>query len=158
MLHEWAVKHGVSLQALQELQLFMGTLGLNEIRAEEISLSESAVQTNRRLKASREGGVLWRNQSGALYNDDRRLVRYGLCNDSTKINKVLKSSDLIGINPILIGPEHIGQTIGQFDAEECKHGGWRYSGTDEEKAQLNFINVVIGLGGRARFVNNSNMC
>ncbi len=114
-------------------------------------MRESIVQARIRLEASRLGMRLWRNNVGCLRNSDGAYVRYGLANDSSQLNAVFKSSDLIGIRPITITEEHIGKVIGQFVAREIKPEGWKYKGTDREKAQQAFIDVVTELGGDAKF-------
>lgn len=115
--------------------------------------SEAAVQTRVRLEASRKGIRLWRNNVGATKTDTGSFIRYGLANETTAMNKLLKSSDLIGIRPVVITPGHVGHTIGQFMACEVKHAGWKYTGGGREKAQMNYLELVTGLGGDARFVN-----
>jgi hypothetical protein len=121
------------------------------VRAAE-GLSEAAVQTNLRLEASRKGIRLWRNNVGVAHDPEAgTYVRYGLGNESTQMNRIIKSGDLIGIRPIKITPEYLGITIGQFVSREAKHGAWRYAGTEREVAQLNWIKLVTSLGGDACF-------
>ena len=74
-------------------------------------------------------------------------------NESAQMNKTIKSSDLIGIRPVLVGPQHLGTTIGQFVAREVKAGSWKWGGTDREVAQMRFIDMVNSLGGDAAMVN-----
>jgi hypothetical protein len=76
-----------------------------------------------------------------------------LANDSEKLNKVIKSGDLIGIRPIKITQNLVGYTIGQFVSREVKAANWRYSGDQRESAQLKWAELVIGLGGDAAFCN-----
>jgi hypothetical protein len=153
ILHQWAIKHGIPLAAVHELQQLMGVRDTDAAPPPMGAVSEAAIQAKCRLDASREGGRLWRNNVGALLDQRNRLIRYGLCNDSAQLNSVLKSADLIGIRPVLITPEHVGTTIGQFDSVECKASNWRYSDTREEQAQLAWAQLITSLGGRARFVN-----
>lgn len=115
---------------------------------------ESSLQNKIRLEASRRGVLLFRNNVGAAMTEDGRHIRFGLANDSSKINKVIKSSDLIGIKPVVITQEMVGQTIGQFVALEVKRPDWRYMGTAREKAQLKFLDTVTRYGGEAKFINS----
>ena len=101
---------------------------------------EVAVQQAIRLEAARRGIVLWRNNTGVLLDARGVPLRFGLANDSAKVNANFKSSDLIGIC-----------VDGKFLAIECKAPTWNYRGTARELAQLNFINLVISTGGRAGF-------
>ena len=114
-------------------------------------MSEAAAQSQIRLAAAQQGITLWRNQSGACYDDTGRLIRYGLANDSAQLNRRLKSSDLIGITPMLIEPRHLGHRVGVFTAVEVKHPGWKRPGNDRERAQAEFIRIVREKGGLAGF-------
>lgn len=118
--------------------------------------SEAAVQTHTRL-AHAQIGPMWRNNSGACYDDRGRLVRYGLGNDSAQINREIKSSDLIGITPVLITPNMYGQILGVFTAYECKPSYWGFREKDERAvAQAKFHRIVRDAGGFAGFVNDPN--
>ena len=87
---------------------------------------------------------------------DGRHIRFGLANGSKKQSENFKSSDLIGIYPIVIGPEHLGKTLGVFVAVEVKTPDWNPAKKLDrhETAQFNFINWVVSRGGIAGFVNN----
>lgn len=149
-IHTWALRHNVSLQAVHELLQDFGVAQPDfTVRSE---LSEAAIQTNIRLEASRVGVRLWRNNVGAVHDPENgTFVRYGLANESTQMNRVIKSGDLIGIRPVTITQQHVGIVIGQFVSREAKHGKWRYAGTDREVAQLNWIKLIVSLGGDAAF-------
>ena len=113
--------------------------------------SESAVQTEIRLAAAPLGDRLWRNNNGACESKDGRQIRYGLANDSMQINKVFKSSDLIGITQRVIVPGDVGQVFGIFTACEVKREGWHFTNTPREAAQLAYHNAVRQCGGFAGF-------
>lgn len=118
--------------------------------------SEKRVQALEQLKAARSGTRwLLRNNSGAFEDDTGRQVRFGLGNISKKFNEVMKSSDLVGIETIVITAEMIGQKIGRFYAREAKPEDWCYKGTDREIAQKKFIDKVNDMGGNAAFTNGT---
>lgn len=154
-LHAWQMRWNIPQQAMVELGFILYT------PAPPASLncdgySEDFVASNLLLEASRTGARLWRNNVGALLDDRGIPVRYGLCNESKKINKEIKSSDYVGITPILVQPWHVGVTLGVFTAMETKKVGWSYSKNDDrEKAQNKYLNLVCSLGGIASFINGT---
>ncbi len=149
-LTQWAHRHGVTPQAMSELHQLFG-ISTDPTRCTAKAGSEAAVQTVIRLEASRLGIRVWRNNVGACKDETGRVIRYGLCNDSAQMNKAIKSSDLVGIRPVIITQDHVGHTIGQFVAREVKRPGWRYTGTDREVAQLAFGQLVSSMGGDFKF-------
>lgn len=148
-LHNWSIRHSVSLQALDELRILLTSTVPSPVASQ--GASESDVQARVRLAASQAGDVLWRNNSGVLKDERGVPVRFGLCNESKAVNDKCKSSDLIGIRRVEVTPAHVGHTIGQFYAREVKRAGWRYTGTPREVAQLRFIEAVVAMGGDAGF-------
>lgn len=152
-LNQWAIRHGVPFAALNDLRAMMGATPTDPPATP--GESEAAIQKRVQLAATRVGWRLWRNNVGALKDERGVPVRYGLANDSAALNKIIKSSDLVGIKPVVITPDMVGHTIGQFVAREVKTAGWSYSGSAHERAQLKFIELVVGLGGDARFINRA---
>ncbi len=104
-----------------------------------------------KLEASRKNIRLWRNNVGATHTDTGSFIRFGLANESKAVNSVLKSSDLIGIKPVIITLDMVDTIIGQFICREIKHDGWKFIGTEREQAQLNWIKLIRSLGGNAAF-------
>ena len=149
IINTWVERWGIPPEAHTDLLVALGATAPDP--AVQVGESEAAVQTRVRIAASQGGGRLWRNNVGACQTSEGTFVRYGLANESTAINKKCKSSDLIGVQPVMITEAHVGQIIGQFVAREVKRGGWKYTGSAREKAQLNFLSLVAGLGGDARF-------
>lgn len=151
-VYQWAIRHSVSLAALQELAGLFGMHGGHFLpSAVKKGTSEAATQAAIRLEAARKGVHLFRNNVGVLMDATGRPVRYGLANESKQVNDVCKSADLIGWRPVLIGPQHVGQVIGQFVSRECKRSGWHYTGSDREPAQLAWAQLVTSGGGDAAF-------
>jgi len=150
ILSAWATRWGVSPEALADLQAQL--VALTPTPPEQLGESEAAVQTRVRLEASSKGLLLWRNNVGVLFDERGVPVRFGLCNESKQMNERVKSSDLVGVRPLLIEPWHVGHTVGQFVAREVKHASWRW-GEDpkREGAQLKFLELVAALGGDAAF-------
>ncbi len=148
----WVKRWHISPDAIAELKHLIGIF--EPVVVTSITTtgeSEEAVKTRVRLEASRKGCRLWKNNVGVVHTAENRIIRFGLANESAPQNKRVKSSDLIGIKPVVILPEYVGQTIGQFVAREIKHANWHYTGTDHEMAQLAYINLVNSLGGDAAF-------
>jgi len=83
---------------------------------------------------SRSDVRLFRNNVGVMV-DSNRPLRFGLCNGS---------SDLIGIQKIVITPDMVGHTIGRFVSIECKSAKGRAS-----KEQKRWIDMVNRFGGKA---------
>ena len=115
---------------------------------------ESEIQQLIQIEAAKTGTILLRNNSGSLLDKNNRPIRFGLGNVSAKQNKDFKSSDLIGITPVVITKEMVGVTIAIFTAIEVKKEGWKYKGDERENGQNNFINWVKKLGGLAGFCNS----
>lgn len=106
-----------------------------------MSKNEATVMAEVRLEAGKRGWRLWRNNSGAMMDHTQRLVRYGLGNEAAK--QAVRSADLIGIRPVVITPDMVGKTIGQFVSVECKreHGG---TVKPEQQAWCDLINALGG--------------
>lgn len=148
-IHDWARRWNISHQALQEL------LDMPLPNSDPTAETEGAVQAQVRLTASKIGAVLWRNNNGACVTDEGRHLRFGLGNDSKKINEKFKSSDLIGITPMRIGEQHLNKVVGLFTAFEIKHGSWYWTGTAREHAQWKYIQLVNHYGGIAGFAKST---
>lgn len=146
VLEEWARRWGVTPEAMADLRTHLTIPGTPSSSGIETDVVGSV-----RLAASEASWTLFRNNVGACYDNTGRFIRYGLANDSAQLNKSLKSSDLIGIRPVIIDPTHLGRTIGQFVALECKRPNWKFKGTKREAAQEKFLALIASSGGYARF-------
>lgn len=111
-------------------------------------MNENDVTDKFLVQASEAGWRLFRNNSGVA-KIDGRFVRFGLGNVSQAVNKKIKSADYIGVRPVLITPDMVGQTIGQFVSVEFKgtHGKV-YPG------QYAWMKLINQLGGYA-IINNT---
>lgn len=152
-VQQWAIRWQLPQQAMHELQAVLGASVPPISPGNPEATSEAATQQMVRLRMAQSGGIAWRNNSGATADETGRVIRFGLGNDSMQINRVMKSSDLIGITPVVVKPEHIGWTVGIFTAIECKAPNWKFRQSDDRAvAQFNFIKKVIALGGIGKFV------
>ena len=157
---QWAIRHP---QAAAELAAMLGTVHVPT--GDPAVGSEAAAQQQARLSIAKQGAASWRNNVGAtpatvqatcprcqLRHTIKQVpIRYGLANDSQKLNGRVKSSDLILAIPRVITPAMVGTTVAQFGAVECKRPGWRYTGTPAEVAQQAYLQIVQQLGGFAAF-------
>jgi hypothetical protein len=148
---QWAIRNRVSAQALAELSAIFTPSLPALVDPQTAPQSEAAVQSLVRLEAVKSGARLWRNNVGALLDDRDVPVRYGLANDTKRLNETVKSGDLIGWRAVIVTPRHVGSTIAQFISRECKRPGWQFSGTDHERAQLRWAELVTADGGDAAF-------
>lgn len=142
------------MEALSELNGIFGLAPSNAFSRieDDDPHSENYVQSLVRLEAGRKGLKLWRNNVGVLTNAETgQPVRYGLANDSKQLNASIKSGDLIGWRPVAITSAMVGTKIAQFVSRECKRPNWSFAGTDREKAQLRWAEVVNADGGDAAF-------
>ena len=119
--------------------------------------SEAWAQQQVRFKFAEAGGMAWRNNVGATpakcpdCGAKQRPIRYGLANDSARLNTHMKSSDLIGMVPRRITPALVGTTIAQFAAVETKRPGWQFKGTERERGQATWLSLISRAGGFAVF-------
>lgn len=150
-LDDWAQRWGISPAAIQDLRKSMG---IEEKYVSGEGMAETPIQQRVRLAAAKKGIRLWRNNRGAFKDKSGRWVRFGLMNDTPELNKIIKSHDLIGITPRIITPADIGKTLGIFTTHEIKKFDWRYTGKGREVQQLAWANLILSLGGIAKFINN----
>lgn len=140
----WQKKHNITMSAWADLSEIIATTAVQPfVPADQDDRGETPTTAIIRLEASKVGVSLWRNNSGVATNRDGRPVRFGLGNDSKRINETMKSSDLIGMS-----------SRGQFVAVEVKRPGWgrpMKPFTAREQAQWNFHEHVRRNGGIAGF-------
>ena len=108
------------------------------------SPSEHEIQQRIRLACGRGPVRLWRNNTGALVDQQGRFVRFGLCKGS---------SDLIGLRSLVVTPEMVGQRIAQFVALEIKSPQGVVS--PEQKAFLQLVRQLGGLGAVCRSIEQA---
>lgn len=114
-------------------------------------MKETEIQNNIRLAASKAGWRLFRNNVGAGKLENGNYIRWGLANDSGKVNEHIKSGDLIGIRPVLITQDMVGSVIGQFVSREVKAPGWKYNPNNpRDVAQSRWAEMILLLGGDAK--------
>ena len=104
---------------------------------------ELAIQNAIRLALGAGPARLWRNNTGALKDQQGRLVRFGLCPGS---------SDLIGLRQVVVTPDMVGQTVALFTAIEVKDQG---RATTEQQAFIAMVQQVGGIAGVARSVDDA---
>ena len=105
------------------------------------SMSEHEIQQRIRLACGHGPVRLWRNNSGALVDQQGRLVRFGLCKGS---------SDLLGLRTLEITPDLVGQRLAQFVALEIKTA--RGVVSPEQRAFLDLVEQLGGLAAICRSV------
>lgn len=154
VIREWGAAWGIPLAALLDLEARMGR-GWRDVEAEGTATgtagSEARQQSLVRLDAAKHDVLLFRNNVGAFQDSTGRWVRYGLANDTPKMNKAFKSGDLIGLRKRLITPADVGKIIGQFVSREIKHETWVHTATEHEQGQDGWADLINSYGGDARY-------
>jgi len=153
-LEAWARRWGIPDLAIEDLRKLFGMASFDVIQPDKIQKSESAVMSLVRIEASKKGLRIFRNNVGATYNPKGDFIRYGLANESGKMNNFIKSADLIGIRHVKIRDHMVGMTIGQFVSREIKGSDWKFTGNERETAQLRWIELITGMGGDACFATD----
>ena len=155
ILANWQARwgHHIPAQALAELTgILSPVMPLQAPASGQSGQSEAAGAAQIRLAAGRAGVPIWRNNNGGCTDQTGRLIRFGLGNESPALNARWKSSDLIGILPVVVQPSHVGKTLGVFLAVETKKPGWRLTPGDKRgQAQAAFLQSVQGFGGVGGF-------
>jgi hypothetical protein len=148
----WAASYPVAAASLlQALQ------GVAQPVTSPVGETEAWAQQQARFSVASQGALAWRNNVGATPTKcpscgaKQQPIRYGLANDSTRLNREIKSGDLILAIPRLITPAMVGTTIAQFGSIESKRPGWHYTGKGQEAGQAAWAALVRGVGGYATF-------
>jgi hypothetical protein len=151
---EWELAYPAAASALLSV---LGAVPWPTIPTGGDGKSEAWAQQRVRMQIAEQGAFGWRNNVGAtpskceVCQAPQQPVRYGLANDSSKLNKVIKSHDLILAIPLRIQAADVGRTIAQFGSIETKRPGWVYTGTPEERGQAAWAVLVNRIGGFATF-------
>jgi len=148
-LINWLQRWNLPAQALNELLIL--TVPVNKTAKPG---TEAAAVNDIRLEASNSGCLLMRNNKGVAFDKKGVPIRFGLANDTKAMSDEKKSSDLIGIKPVFITPQHVGHVLGVFLSIEAKHGAWQWSGNDHEIAQASFHTTIKSYGGISFFARS----
>ena len=96
-------------------------------------MTEAAIMRQIQLHATKLGMRLFRNNVGVAMTSSGSMVKFGLC---------AGSSDLIGMIPVEITQEMVGQKIAVFCAVEVKTKKGKLT-----KQQVLFLEMVNSMGG-----------
>lgn len=114
--------------------------------------TEAAAQQHVRREFGDKVGPIWRNNVGGAFDETGRLIRFGLGHENKMADDDPRSSDLIGITPVLIQPHMVGYYLGVFTAIEMKKPGWHMTPSDKRAiGQAKFHDMVRLACGFAGF-------
>lgn len=155
ILENWKNKWGVSEEAMADLYEQLRGAATHTPATVDNPKTEADLQNRVRVEYNRTGGILWRNNVGAVQDSYGNFFRYGLANDTKGMSEVIKSADLIGIRPVTITPDMVGSTLGRYVSYEVKGPAWKPRPSDKrEKAQRAWATLINSMGGDARFINS----
>lgn len=150
ILDEWAQRWALPQQAIDELQQITANYSDGDS-----TKSEAAVASECRLELNMRGIITMRNNVGVLDDKKGRPVRFGLCNETAGMNKVIKSSDDICIIPYVVKPQDVGRKLGVFLGVEHKERSWNFTGEGRETPQANFQRMLANVGAVGVFANSA---
>jgi hypothetical protein len=111
-------------------------------------MSEKAIQNAVLLAASHAGFTLWRNNTGQTWAGEATRLKDGsvLIRNPRPLHVGLckGSADLIGLRPVVVTAEMLGQTLAQFTAIEVKTPQGKLS-----EPQARFLAFIESSGGLA---------
>lgn len=123
--------------------------------------SEKRIEQDIVLALAKQGTIMFKNNVGTAYrgkllltNGKRTLtnpaiIRYGL-------GGIKGGSDQIGITPVVITSDMIGETIGVFTAIEVKKDkNGKYKATKEQSAFIAMVKANGGIAGVCDSVEDS---
>lgn len=151
-LVSWAHRWKIPPAALREL--CAQSIQVETVPKEKGRTGEAMVLSQVRVEAAQKGYYLYRNNRGAGKLANGNFIRWGLANDSQKLGDKWKSGDNIGWKSRVIQPEDVGCVFAQFASVEVKASDWKFSGTIEEMAQVQWATLVNACGGIALIVNS----
>ena len=146
LIYRWRLPPQFALEL--EQVLFQHTAASHNA---EDDRSEAWSKSECRLVAGQFGTTLYTNNVGVLLDANERPVRYGLANESPKMNAIIKSADGIGIYKYVARPQDVGRTFGLFMSVEYKRPNWKFTGDGREAAQQTWCNYVNRMGGIGLF-------
>lgn len=149
-LEEWAARWALPDQAVAELQQIT-----YDYADADSSKSEAAVASECRLELNMRGVITMRNNVGVLNDKNGRPVRFGLCNETPGMNKIIKSSDDICIIPYVVKPQDVGRKLGVFLGVEHKERCWSFTGEGRETPQATFHRMLANVGAVGVFANSA---
>ncbi len=120
--------------------------------------SEADLMRSCQLRATELGARLWRNNSAQGWVGRVRSIAAGgtsvILDNARPLHAGLSvgSSDLIGLLPVLITPDHVGQTFGRFLSPEIKSRTGRL--TEAQRAWLGTVTRLGGLAGVVRSIDD----
>lgn len=151
-LDQWAVLWGVPPAAMEQLRTL--TLPITDAPRKAVSDAKSEAAVSERIllaSAERDDLLMFRNNVGAWKHPETgRVVRYGLGNESKRVNETIKSADFIGIWRKRVTLADVGKDHGLLVSTEAKREDEPLNPNDPRTAaQLRWAQAINSFGGIA---------